>query len=137
MSAYTTQSAILTRISAPDLNSALDDDGDGQPDSGLLDNIIASIGLDIDGRLASIYTVPFGSPPPTVQAAALVMACEAIYKRRLTPEEKNIFTPEAKLWRDRLTMIGNNELDLDASLTRSFPPVIGFVECLSMDCNTR
>ncbi len=136
--AYTNSNAIIAKLGGSNwLNEALDDDGSGTPPTGLLDNIIAAVSMDIDGRLAPIYDVPFDTPPPPVAAAALVFACETLYRRRLTPGEKNPFTSEADQWRNTLLKIGNGELSLDTTNSRDFSSVVAITENVSMDANSQ
>ena len=138
MSAYTTQALIESMIAEPDLTAALDDNNSGTINQDTLNNIIENVSTDIDGALANIYEVPFGSPlPPKVSRAALVFACEAIYQRRLAPNEKNPFTEQAKALREELVKIGAGELNLDLNISRAYPPGVAIVECSQIDMSMR
>lgn len=46
--------------------------------------------------------------PAKVREASLILICHSFYQRRLAPDEKNIFETLAKMWRDKLTSIGND-----------------------------
>lgn len=133
---YTDRAAIEGEIAQPDLNTALDDDGDGQADDGLLDTIIANVTAFIDGKLANIYDVPLNPVPPKVAAWALSIACYRIYRRRLTPEEKNNFSDENRAAMRELIAVSEGTQSLDLTTTRAFPP--GYVAGgpVSIDCNT-
>lgn len=137
MSAYTTQALIQTRISAPDILAAFDDLGTNADPSTAINAMIQAVSADIDGRLAAIYDVPFTNPPAFVSAACLTICCEWIYKRRLTPEEKNIFTDEAKMYRDMMDNIVKDKRTMSATQLRSFPPVVSFNLPLSTAGNSR
>ena len=113
---YTSQSQIETLIPPADLTAILDDDRDGQPDSGLLDNIIAGASQAVDAYLAASYPMPLPNPAPAAAAeAALLFACEMCYARRLNQDQKNPFTSRANYWRERLAQIGRGEIPLDGS----------------------
>lgn len=103
----------------------------------VLNNIIQNVSTDIDGALANIYDVPFsGTIPPKVGAAALVFACEAIYQRTLTPNDKNPFTDQATRWRDEMVRIGKGLIVLDVNVNRAFEPGAVQADCLSVDMTT-
>ena len=118
--AYCTQADVITEINGSELIAFLDDDGDGQADPGLLDSIIDRESSKIDGRLSSIYQVPFSPVPPAVRDACTIFVAEALYRRRLTPDEKNPFKMEADEMRERLKLIGNGKLELDQNFPRAF-----------------
>ena len=135
--AYTNQSKIETLIPPQHLNDALDDDRDGTADAGLLDTLIATAANAVDAYLAGLFTVPFSTPPAVVQEAALIFTCEAIYARRLAPDEKNPFTPRANVWRERLQQIGNGKLPLDAATEKAFTPGAVITETADVDSSLR
>lgn len=139
MSAYTTQALIQTLIAPQWLAAAFNDDGSNDPAAitAGITAIISQVSNDIDGRLAPIYVVPFVTAPPTVSAACLILCCEKIYKRRLSPEEKNPFSGEADEWRSYLKMICKDELTLDAQRVRAFPPIVSLNLPLSTAGNSR
>lgn len=121
--AYITRALIETRIPAPVLLEALDDNGDGAEDPGAFDALVASADAEVDGYLAGLFTVPFGAPtPPKVVAASAAFCCETLYQRRNVPAEKNPFTRLAAWWRDHLQKVGNRELPLDAAQDKAFVP---------------
>jgi len=79
---YTNQAAIEAKVPANILNDALDDDGDGQRDPGLLDQIIANASMMVDGWIGSRVDVPMAEPTAAVQSAALWFTIREIYGRR-------------------------------------------------------
>lgn len=124
---YTNQGLIEGHINSLDLISLTDDNSTGNIDPVVLSDVITSTQMEIDGTLAPIYSVPFSGAytPPFVVACNTIFACEALYDRRLVPDEKNPFKARADFFRKSLTKIGNGELELDAANPRSFNP--GFV----------
>ena len=121
---YVQQSDLLTYFSAQAVIKFLDDDGDGSPDAGLLEQIVQDASMEVDGRLNQTYTVPFADPAPVkVRAAALVFTCEAFYQRRNVPPDRNPFTARADYWRIELDKIGRDGKGLDNSTLRVVPPV--------------
>ena len=86
---YTTQAAIQAKVPAQILTDALDDNGDGLPDAGLLDAIIANASDAVDAYLCNRIALPLPNPTASVRIAALWFAIEEIYGRRqaeLPPE---------------------------------------------------
>lgn len=115
--AYVTQARIETALPPQHLRDALDDDGDGQADSGILEEIIASASQAVDGFLAGLFAVPFADPAPAAAAeAAFVFALERIYDRRQAGE-RNPWRSQADGWRERLERMGKGDLPLDAGVT--------------------
>lgn len=121
--AYTERAKILAYIAENDLVAMLDDNRDGLEDTGLLTAIINTVSADVDGRISSIYNVPIAPTPPALSYSTTVLVCEALFKRRLVPTEKNPFAKMADDVRDRLTKIGNGELPLDLNVPRDFAQV--------------
>jgi phage gp36-like protein len=131
--AYTTQARIETAIPAQHLVDALDDDGDGMPDGGVLTEILASADQAVDAFLAGLFAVPFVAPAPAaVCEAAFVFACERIYDRRQILD-KNPWSGRADDWRKRLEEIGSGKLALDAGLEKSFTPGAVVTETARVD----
>ena len=123
MSQYCSQADITAEINSQDLIAFLDDEGTGLLNVTRLNQIIDRQAAKIDGRLATIYPTPFNPVPAAVRDACTLFVCEALYRRRLTPDEKNPFHIEAEAMRERLKRIGANEelLDLDVAFPRAFP----------------
>lgn len=133
---YTTQSEIETKIPAPHLVDALDDDRDGSPDEGVLAAIIESASNAVDAYLAGLFTVPFDPVPAPCREAAFVFACETIYDRRQILE-KNPFKDRAEFWRKRLEAIGKGEIPLDAATEKEFTPGAAITENVAVDESMR
>lgn len=136
MSAYCTADDVTAEINSQDLIPFLDDENTGNLNTARLELIINRESAKIDGRLANIYNVPFNPVPPTVRDACTVFVCEALYRRRLTPDEKNPFHMEAEEMRERLKLIGNGKLELDLNFPRNYPQGT-YVACpISLNSNT-
>lgn len=120
--AYIVESDLYAYISKEDINPFIDDDGDGVADTSRLDQIIATAQLQVDGRLAPIYTVPISPTPTLCKIATVIFTCEALYARRITPDRANPFKDQADAMREQLKEIGAGKLPLDATVTRVFTP---------------
>jgi len=46
--------------------------------------------------------------PAKIREASLILICHSFYQRRISPDEKNLFDSLAKMWREKLTSIGND-----------------------------
>jgi hypothetical protein len=127
--AYVCYTDVQGKIPPKFLIQALDDDLDGQPDPGLFDLIASQVSTDIDGRLGQRYAVPFSAPlPAIVSSAALIFACEAVYARRVTPEQ-NPWMGQGNSFRSKLDRIGQGLEPLTPELQRKAPSVSVIGEC--------
>lgn len=87
--AYTTREKITARIPADFVKRIAPEPTEDKPDD-VLSDIIATIDTEIDGYLATRFSVPFVAPVPAViQNAALVLACHALFMRGDRPDEGN------------------------------------------------
>jgi len=121
--AYVNNSDVLTLISGFELTGFTDDAQSGQINQGVLDTIMQMASDAADAFVASIYSTPFTSyVPKKIKDAALIFTCEALYARRLSPDEKNPFKTRADLYRQQLTTIGSGTVPLDANVARAFQP---------------
>lgn len=131
---YVARQQITAKIPAPLLTEALDDDGDGAEDAGLLDQIIANASQAVHGFLSGLFTVPFPDPAPTaVQQAAFIFTLEEIYARRSERDEKNPWRDQADFWRERLQQIGDRKLPLDAAAIKAVVPGAVITDTISVD----
>lgn len=124
MSAYLNPESIADEIGGwARLNDALDDDGDGQVESGLLDRLIFAASGAVDGFLQGRYLTPLNPVPALATEAALVFTIEKIYNRRKQgPNEKNPYEDRANVMRRRLKDIADRKESLDAEEKPAFPP---------------
>lgn len=119
---YCSTDDIISELNGADLIPFCDDTGSGQMSDALtmLNKIIDRESSKIDGRISSIYQTPLVPTPPALRDACAIFVCEALYRRRLSPSEKNPFTMEAEEMRERLKLIGNGKLELDQNFPRAF-----------------
>ncbi len=128
MSLYIARNDLLSQISDSQLNNFTDDLGDGSETTSNLNTVMTVASNEVDSYLASIYTTPFSPVPAKVKMASIIFACEALYARRLTPDEKNPFKERATMWRKLLIDIGSGKQPLDESFSRGFPPVVAITQ---------
>lgn len=121
MSAYTTQSAIEGEIAPSDLIAFTDDGNTGSLNETILNQIIANASGYIDARVANIYEVPFDPVPSAVASMALSIVCYRLFRRRLTPDEKNPFYEEWKEVREFLDQVNDGDAHIDLTQKRDFP----------------
>lgn len=58
--------------------------------------------------------------PDKITNAATLLCCYELIRRRITPNEQNLFAPDAKVVKDELLKISNGELSLDGTYKRFF-----------------
>lgn len=111
---YTTTAAIEAKIPAPVLNDALDDDGDGVRDDGLLDQIVMNASDAVDALICNRVSLPIATIPASVRHAALWFAIEEIFSRRQKDLPKDAATAiaAARKW---LEAVRDGKQQLDAS----------------------
>ena len=108
--AYVEQADIEADLPAGFLVQALDDDGDGEADSGAWDKVAVAVGNDIDGALGQKFAVPIPEPfPAVVKASARILALWHLYQRRGFHGDANPWETEAKRVRDKLDKIGSGK----------------------------
>ena len=135
---YCSQDDITAEMNGADLLPFLADQGEQDIKAATVQTLLAQIidrcGAKCDGRISPIYQTPIVPTPPCLRDACTVFVCEALWRRRLTPDEKNPFKAEAEEMRERLVKIGAGELELDANYTREYPQ--GVVVQTPMAMNT-
>jgi phage gp36-like protein len=119
--AYTTQALIEAEIASQDLIALTDDGNTGSINSTVLSNLITNVSTWIDGKIANIYDVPFATAPTLIQSICLSVVCYRLYRRRLTPDEKNNYFGDYKDAMELLNQINKGEMHLDLSQARNFP----------------
>lgn len=126
MSAYTTQAAVNGEISMADIISLCDDNQTGLLDgaaTAILNQVIANASGEVDQACANIYgqQLPFSPVPLSVASMALTITCFRLYRRRLVPDEQNLFFKEYSRVRDFLDEVNTGDKHLDDVPTRDFP----------------
>jgi phage gp36-like protein len=110
---YVAQADIASRVPGVFLTQALDDDGDGDADSGVWDSIATTADNAVDAILGLKFEVPFSAPlPPIVTNAAQTFALEVLYQRRGITGEQNPWTLQADAMRKTLRDIAAGKLPL-------------------------
>lgn len=120
--AYTTQAKIEAKLPPQFLTQALDDDGDGSADSGLLDQIISVCSEEIDGILGQRFDVPFTTVPSIVASAALTLCLYTLYVRRGLSGDQNPFEKPWMAMEEKLQKIARGDLPLEYSTPEGTAP---------------
>jgi phage gp36-like protein len=127
--AYVTQQLLEDELGGHlRLVEALDDDGDGKIDDGLISRICQRASDAVDSFLSGRYIVPLSPVPKLAVEASTIFACEIIYnRRRQATDEKNPYTSRANTFREELKDIADRKKSLDAQERPAFTPgvVIG------------
>lgn len=111
--AYITRAMVEAVIPASVLSKLLDDNGDGQEDSGLFDTLVSNSSAQVDGFLSTRYLVPISDPAPEiVQQSTLMLLCESLYQRNGVGVQVNPWTTQATQYRSQLQKIGRGEIPL-------------------------
>lgn len=84
--AYCTQSDIEKQLPQAELVQLTDDDADGSPDTGVVDEAIAEADAEIDSYLARRYEVPLDPVPVLVKKLSVDLAIWNLYSRRSVDE---------------------------------------------------
>lgn len=121
--AYCTQSQLESRIPPARMIEALDDNGDGEQDSGLWEKVEAAIAQEIDGILGQRYAVPFAPVPFAVALAAQALCADALFRRRGITDELNPWAKEAREVRARLQRMATGKEPLEATLAARNAPI--------------
>lgn len=123
--AYTSQTDIEAVLPPKFLTDALDDDANGTADAGILTAVLGVVDNEINGLITPTVELPLSSPyPARIKHAALVLACDVLYRRRGIPDEGNPWAERATAIRTDLEKVGRGELALDAASAL----VAGFTE---------
>lgn len=111
--AYCTHDEVEKLVGPENFRQMLDDDRDGEEDSGLFDTLAEAASSGVDAYVGAQYPLPFATVPSFARLAARVLCCESLYKRRGVSKDANPFAGEADAIRKRLERIMDGEADLD------------------------
>lgn len=125
---YTSRQQITAKLPDRFLVEALDDDADGEEDSGVLDTIIGIVDAEIDGYLEGRYTLPLNPTPALLGTASLNLVLEQLYFRRGVDPDKNPYRNRASELRARLRRIASGEESLIAGTEKAEPGAISITE---------
>jgi phage gp36-like protein len=123
VSAYCTTADIQGEIQNADLIACTDDDNTGNINQTILNQVISNASGEIDRLVGNVYDTPFNPAPPSVESMAIIITCYRLYRRRLVPDEKNIFWPDYREVRDFLNKVHSREDVLDLSVTADYSQV--------------
>ena len=121
--AYILQTQLEALLPPTRIVEALDDNGDGEQDPGLWENVEESVRKKIDDILGQRFAVPFATPPAAVVSAALVLAADRLFRRRAIVDELNPWAKEAKDTLARLMRMATGQEPLDATLVARNAPI--------------
>ena len=91
---------------------ALDDDADGEEDTGTWDKIVTVVTKTINGYIEARYALPLDPIPSLVSGCALPLFCEALYDRCGFSNEDNPWSSRARAARDTLASVSRGEIGL-------------------------
>ena len=135
---YVNDSDLVGLIPPDFLTQALDDNGDGVADDGLLDLIIAQASEEIDGYIGRRYPLPLLTPyPEVITSSAKALAAEALYKRRGIEDQKNPWSAKARSIRMLLQSIAQGTTPLSHTLNRQDPSASIVTEPMGTTVNRR
>ena len=119
---YCSQADIEGEIQDADLISITDDAGTGQINQTVLNQVISNASGEIDRYCGAIYP-NLSSANPSINNMAIIIACYRLYRRRLTPDEKNLFYEDYKDTIAFLKRVQSREDTLDLSAQQNFAQV--------------
>lgn len=112
---YATRTEIEALLPGKFLDEGLDDTNDGTKNEEILDAVGEVIETEINGLIAPVATLPLSPPyPAVIRSSALVLALDAVYRRRGFADEVNPWASRARAAREALTSIGRGEVAMDA-----------------------
>jgi len=124
---YITLSQVLAKVPRDLVVQALDDNGDGEIDPPVWEEVAGAACIEVDSKLGKRYTVPFVPAPDypaIVVQAALLFVWEALYLRRGLGESKtNPWIDKADAMRRELDDIGAGNVPLNPTIKRPVPSV--------------
>jgi phage gp36-like protein len=108
---YATPTDLLNRLDLRHLVELADDDGDGQPDTAVLEACIADADSVIDSCLRARYLVPLSPVPPLLRKLSADLAIANLFARRreaVSPAHQQ----RALAARDLLQSLATGEIQL-------------------------
>jgi phage gp36-like protein len=125
---YLAEADLIPHLPPQFLLQALDDDGDGSADDGLLDAILTASSDEVDAILGARFATPFSPVPALVKTSARIFALETLYRRRGFSGDNNPWEVPAKDLRARLNRIGQGKEPLTPDIERKQSSVSVIVE---------
>jgi phage gp36-like protein len=113
MGRYISQGDLDEYIEERSLIQLTDDNNAGSVNAAIVEECIGGAEDEVDGYLASRYTVPIaGTVPGNITEACVVLACRRLYVRRGRVPE--MFSEVVKDTMDMLKMIAKGQIQIDA-----------------------
>lgn len=81
---YITEADLITRFGQTEITQLADRDGDGQPDTAVVDQALADADALINGHLQAVHTLPLTTVPELVKMLAGDIARYQLYEDRAT-----------------------------------------------------
>jgi len=130
---YCSQADIEGEIQDADLISCTDDSNTGQINQTVLNQVISNASREIDRYCGAIYP-GLSSANPSVNNMAIVISCYRLYRRRLVPDEKNLFYENYRETIAFLKRVQSREDTLDLSAQQNFAQVAADVRPTPYGC---
>jgi phage gp36-like protein len=108
---YCTLSDIEARVARETLVRLADADGDGQPDSSIVEVAIQDADSEIDAYLGKRYVVPFVDAPQVVKALSAALALERLFARVPGLESREV-GEQATESRRMLALLADGNVDI-------------------------
>lgn len=127
MSDYIERAQIEAIVPPAFLLEALDDDNDGEEDSGVYDALVSGAQDEVDGYFAPVVTVPFETVPPLAKVATKLFILESLYARRgysKDTEPKNPWYSQAAGMRARLQRVSSGDERVSPTQAQVVPGVV-------------
>jgi len=109
---YCDQTDIEKYLDDQALLDLADDDGDGTPDTGVIEEAIESAGAEIDAYLSTQYSTPLLTVPAIVRRLAAKLAAHFLFMRRTEVEVSGKWENEIKETRRMLEKLSRGEMQL-------------------------
>lgn len=108
---YATQQNLSERFGDETLVQLADRDGDGQADTGVLDQVLGDAAALIDGYVKVRYGLPLASTPPLLRALALDVAFYQLHPHGAPEEVRHRYKDALATLRD----LAAGKVDLDVA----------------------
>ena len=124
--AYTNLNKIIQTIPLVKLVQLVDDDKDGNPDSGILDGLILESDNLIDAYVGDRYVVPFGTVPDLIESFSRRLTIYKCYERKAIQEMPEGVIRMQKDVIDTLKLIANGVVKIPFANESAAPANAGF-----------
>lgn len=117
---YATLADLQAVLNPVELTQLADDDGDGSPDSVVIERAIADAQAEVDGYVGTRHPVPLPTPPALIRRLTVDLAIWNLYNRRdlVTDARK----AQADAARKLLANIAQGTVTLGLPVSQQAPP---------------